>query len=251
MFDRVPLTALYRRPLHLVHWVFALAFALNSLLWLQLKPLQAEWINVPPVPAIETAAMLALGDTQLAYRVNGLMLQNIGDIGGRSTPLDQYDYERLGPWFMLQHQLDPVSNYMPYIAAYYYGATQRPEDVGPIVDYLELVGDSTEGIKWHWLAQAVHLARYNLNDLDRALELAHKLAALDRPDLPHWARQMPAFVMMEQGDREAAYEMLVLMLHSDHDQMSQAEVNFLISYICERIMEPEEAARLELCQEYE
>ncbi|MCB9991586.1 MAG: hypothetical protein H6867_09510 [Rhodospirillales bacterium] len=37
--------------------------------------------------------------------------------------------------------------------------------------------------------------------MDRAMEMAHTLAALDYEKMPAWARQMPAFIAQAQGDK--------------------------------------------------
>ena len=97
---------------------------------------------------------------------------------------------------------------MPYIASFYFGALDdTTEKLRPLIHYLYEVGNAAEGEKWRWLAHAVYLARFKLQDLDLAYKMALDLAALanqDGSDLPNWARQMPAFILNAKGDKQAA-----------------------------------------------
>lgn len=216
--------------------------------WMQVRYTQAEWVNVPPVPSDVGATGFALGDKQMAYRSFGLMLQNIGNIGGRSVPLQEYDFGMLKQWFDLEDRLDPQSDFVPLLAAYYFGATPDAAQLDPVIDYLATVGQRRGKEKWRWLAHAIYLARFMQNDLDKALELSYILAAMEnRVNLPHWAKQMPAFIMAQQGDKEAAKNMLLTMLKENAEKMHPNEVNFTIGYICERILDKREAAEMPLC----
>ena len=115
---------------------------------------------------------MGLGDPSLAYRANSVVLQNLGNTGGRTVSLDQYNYDDLTQWFFLQDKLDQKSDFIPYLASYYFGSVQDPEIFRPILDYLQMVGERPYEEKWRWLAQAVFMARYTMKDLDKALELA-------------------------------------------------------------------------------
>jgi hypothetical protein len=221
--------------------------ALNIALWTYSRDLRPQWGNVPPVPSAKGAALATLGDSQMAYRVLGLMLQNLGSMGGQTEKFENYRYDRLRGWFFLEHRLDPESNFVPALAAYYYGATHKVDDLSPVIDYLQVAGQEPEPQKWRWLAQAVYLARYQQGDLNRALELANLLAGLKRNDMPLWARQMPAFVMNAQGDKQAAYALMVSILNSSAKELNPIEVRFIRDYVCERILNPDQAAQDKLC----
>ncbi len=75
-------------------------------------------------------------------------------------------------------------------------------------------------------------------------ENASVLAEL-KADTAPWARQMPAFVQMQMGNKQAAYEIMVRMLASEQDNLHPNEVNAMVEYICTRALEPAEA----LCTE--
>lgn len=237
------------RPLTLAFGVFFLALAAHGVFSWQARDLQAAWANVPPVPTEEGATILALGDRQFAYRSIGIMIQNLGDTGGRTTPLYEYDYERLAEWFFLEHKLDPRADFIPLLAAYYFGATQTPEELDPVIEYLAVAGQRPEPQKWRWLAQAVYLARFRRGDLDKALELAHILASLYREGMPGWTRQMPAFIAAATGDKETALAIMTAILRDDGDKLHPNEINFMIDFICTRLLQGEEAATYPLCLE--
>lgn len=232
-------------PLYLV---FCVILTLNIALWFYSRDLRPAWGNVPPVPTVQMAARTTLGDPQMAYRMIGLMLQNLGSVGGKDQIFQNYNYAHLRDWFFLEDQLDPRSNYIPALAAYYYGATKKIADLTPVIDYLEVVGQRAEPHKWRWLAHAVYLARFQQGDLNRALDLAEKMAVLPRDDMPIWTRQMPAFVLNAMGDKQAAYALMMSILaNSNVADMDPAEVRFIRDYVCDRILTPVEAAGEKLC----
>jgi hypothetical protein len=209
-------------------------------LWFVGSDLTARWAGVPPVPSPRAATAMMLGDAQLAYRSGAMTLQNLGDSGGRVTPLKEYDYARLGQWFATLDALDPAADHVPMIAAYYFGATRVPGDIRYVIDYLEHAGDSPVAQKWRWLAHAAYLSRHRLNDMPRALDIAYKLARLEPLDgrpLPLWARQMPALLLGEQGDRDAARALIMQMLMED-DHLHPNEVNFMRGYLSEQLGVP-------------
>jgi len=232
---------------HVLYLSFCLALLLNIVFWAYAKDERAVWENVPPVPTKETAMSLSLGDGQFFYRVAGIVLQNLGDTGGRTTRLTEYDYPMLGKWFFLVDSLDPVSDFFPLLAAFYYGATRNAKDLDPVVDYLTKVGRRPEGEKWRWLAQAVYLARYEQQDMEKALKLAYLLANHPNNDRPGWTYQMPAFVLNAKGDKEAAYQILMNLLIDEAENLHPNEVNFTKEYICDRLLSPAQKEAHPLC----
>ena len=226
-----------------------ISLIVNIAFWFCLRDMQADWGNVPPAPKEQYAAFYGLGDTSFAYRINSLMLQNLGDTGGRTTSLKDYDYDALSEWFFLQDKLDPVSDYIPRLASYVYGSVQEPEKYRPVLEYLKMVGVRPEGVKWNWLVFGIFFARHKLEDLDKALELATALAEVENDSAPVWAKQMPAYVMNAKGSKREAYSLLVETLKADMDKMSAEEINAARAFICEQILNQEEAREDPLCQE--
>lgn len=209
---------------------------LNILFWGYAHKIQLKWANVPPVPKEHSAALLSLGDEQLAYRTYAAMLQNIGSVGGRSVSLKDYNYQTLKEWFFLEDSFDKKSNVVPMLASNYFGAVDDNEKLDNILDYLAVVGSRPDGEKWRWLGQAVFLARHIQKDNKRALELAYILADNKSPDLADWAKQMPAFILHDEGDSELAYKIMLNILISNIDTLDPNEINFMKDYICNKLI---------------
>ena len=232
---------LQRRTASLLFFILAL----NFLLWSASHNVRARWTGIPPAPSENTAAGVTLGDRQFAYRSGALTLQNLGDTGERTIPLKDLDYVKLGQWFHLLNSLDPVSNHIPLIAAYYFGGIQATEETSDkirvVIDYLAGIGNTLEHEKWRWLAHAAFLARHKTNDLDYALELANRLVAMD-PDgrnLPLWARHMPAFILTALNQKDAARALLEAVLLGS-SRLHPNEANFLRAYLIEQLGVPED-----------
>lgn len=231
-----------------LYMFFTLVIFVNIAFWQYSRDIQTKWLNVPPAPSVQYSTLGALGDKQFFMRSSGLALQNMGDMGGRNTPLKDYNYDTLGQWLFLSKKLDGISNYFPFLAAYYFGATQDKKQLSVIIDYLADVGGQAGNDKWRWLAQAVYLARFHQNDLDKALNLAYALASISTEDMPAWTRQMPALVLNAKGEKEAAYSIIVEVLRSKGTSMDPAEVNAMKAYVCEQILDENESVMNPICE---
>jgi hypothetical protein len=233
----------------LIFIFFTIILAANIALWSKTHTMQATWANVPFAPSSRSATMAALGDKQFAFRLYAMLLQNFGDVGGRTTSLKDYNYENVASWLMLEDELDPRSNLPPMLAAYYFGATPDTQDLAPVIKYLETAGQRPYDQKWRWLAQAVYLERFKHKDMKNAERLADLLAAQYKAGMPGWVLQMPAFVRMQTGDKQAAYSILINILKSDAEHLDPAEVFFMKDYICTRILDAAQAADHPLCKD--
>lgn len=232
----------------ILHGVFLVLLIVNFGFWAHARKTLPQWSNVPPAPKIETAAFSGLGDSEISYRLAGYFLQNLGNVGGNYESLKLYNYDLLGQWFFVAQSLDDRANYVPFLAAYYYGAVEdHPEKLTPVIDYLAAEGQKPYPQKWRWLAQAVYLARFKQHDMGKALELANILANL-KTDTAPWARQMPAFIHYALGDKQAAYEVMTHMLATKQGRLHPNEVNAMVEYICTRTLDQAEAAKNPLCQ---
>lgn len=231
-----------------IHLLFGLALLANFGFWLQSRHVLARWDNVPEAPSPAAVSFTAIGDKEISYRMIGYFLQNLGNVGGNFESLKDYDYAGLEKWFFIAQSLDDRADYVPMMAAYYFGAVQdSPDKIAHVIRYLEAEGQKAYPQKWRWLAQAVYLARYQEKDMSHALELARKLAAL-KTDTAPWARQMPAFIELQMGNKEASYDIMIQMLASEADKLHPNEVNFMKDYICHRTLTAEQAAKNPLCQ---
>lgn len=235
---------------HAPYYMFlAVTFMLYGAFWFYTKDLRPEWKSVPPPPPENTIELAAMGDKQFFFRVNALNIQNFGDIGGRVTPLKDYNFELLARWFFLMDKLDPFSDIIPHIAGYGFGASQDPSKIDPIIDYLAYVGQRSYGEKWRWMVQAIYLERFRRGDLDKALRMAKVMTHHGNPNMPSWARQMEVFVLAEKGEKEAAYQLMQSLIADASGKLPVSEIQSMKDYVCRRILEPDQAKLDPLCQE--
>lgn len=240
-----------RKSTHVLvaQFFFVLILIGNFAFWNHSRHVLPEWDNVPVPPKISMASFIGLGDKIISYRLYAYMLQNFGNTGGRFESLKKYDYGHLEDWFFLTDEIDPISNYVPFMASYFFGAVEGDkEKTRHVVNYLAKHGEQPYPEKWRWLAQAVYLARYKMEDMNLALSLAYKVNALPGYVAP-WARQLPAFVQLKMGNKEAAYEIMVRMLASDGAKLHPNEVNAMKDFICTRTLDKAALAKNPLCQD--
>ena len=236
---------------HRLLWgCFLLVLGLQVALWLSVRDMRPSWGNVPPVPSVAALKMRALGDGHMAYRLAALMLQNIGNTGGYTARFEEYDYDSLIKWFERASALDARSDMLPLLAAYYFSATSDAPQLRALTGYLAQAGDSAQGQKWRWLAQAVYLARFRLKDNDLALRLARKLAALENPAMPAWTRRMPVIILSDLGEKEAAYTMMKEILTGSAETLSANEIRVMIEYMCTHLGDIPDKDRKVLCKAY-
>ena len=216
-----------------IEYSFGAFLLLQIVLWSQLKAFKPDMSVLPDLPSEAAIQATSFGDEQFYFRTLAFQIQFAGDTYGRVTPLRDYDYEKLREWFSLLDTLDSASNFVPSMAAYYYSNTQYTPDVRYIVDYLEEHADRDPYHKWWWYAQAVYNANHKLQNRERALEIAYKLAAVNRKDIPIWARQMPAFILEDLGEKEEALLLANEIVESE--DLTEAEMNFMWYFIKERL----------------
>lgn len=220
-------------------WVLIAALCSAAIGYYTYK-MKVSWPGIPPTPSESAALFYGYGDRELSYRNIGLMLQNAGDTGGRTTNLNDYDYQTIEDWLWLSNKMNDRSRYVPNLAAYYFGAAKDAENLEHLVDYLAHVGMDNRNENWRWLAHAVFLARFKLDDQPRALELANRLAAISDENMPGWTKVMPAYVMNTMGNKKEARDMLLLILADPHSFSDRADVNQSCWFINENLREPDD-----------
>jgi uncharacterized tellurite resistance protein B-like protein len=82
-------------------------------------------------------------------------------------------------------------------------------------------------------------------DSDLALKLAYKLRNMpNSATFPQWARDMPAFVLANKGDKAAAIELMENMLATDKNMLPE-EINTLKATLTDRLgVDPKEVDRI-------
>ncbi|MBF0560458.1 MAG: hypothetical protein HQL37_00305 [Alphaproteobacteria bacterium] len=172
-------------------------------LWWQDRGLMPQLSLLDEPPSREMAAVASLGDLQYYFRSAMLDLQEAGDTGGRMTPLKDYDYVRVGRWLRFVNSLDRRSEHPAALAAGYFGATQNPAMLPPIVDFLADYGEQDPSRNWIWMVKSFDLAKHRMKDLSLALTVAERLSAISatHTDIPDWPQILPAYTLFEMGRR--------------------------------------------------
>jgi tetratricopeptide (TPR) repeat protein len=213
-------------------------------IWRGTKSIKPEMEIIPQVPSKEMIKIMALGDEELIFRFYSYKLQFVGDTFGRITPLKNYDYSKLYKWWDLLDQINPKSNILAYMVAYYFSATQTPEKQVPyVIKFLEEHADQNPEDKWWWYSQAIYNAKFKIDDTEAALRIARKLASLPSDlDIPIWTRQLEAFIYEDKGQFEKACDIVVNVVRDfGEDKLSQGEMNFIYNFITERLAALNEA----------
>ena len=227
--------------------IFINLLLLQFIFWQYSKEIKPDLIIVPNVPNDKTVNILALGDRQFYFRNLAFKIQNAGDSWGRFTALKEYNYAKLQKWFYLLDTLDSTSNFVPSIASYYFSQTQKKSDTIYIVQYLKDHAAKDPRKKWWWLTQAVYIANHLLQDKKLALEIAYELNKVPNDvNMPLWARQMPAFIHEQLGEKEASKQIIIDILEN-FDNFTVGELNFMEYFIKDRI--EDEEFRYEIIEE--
>lgn len=207
-------------------------------IWKGTENIKPKLEIVPKVPSKEIIKAYSLGDEEVIFRYNSYILQFAGDTFGRVTALKDYDYSKLYRWWVLLDEINPQSNLLAYMVAYYYSSTQTPKIHTPyVVDFLEQHSDKNPPENWWWYSQAVYNAKFKMEDSKRALGIAKKLADLPKDlDIPIWTRQLQAFIYEDTGEYSKACDIIVNVVKDFADnQLTEGEINFIFHFVQERL----------------
>jgi hypothetical protein len=219
-------------------WLFVLAFACQIFFWKKTESIKPHFDIVPPAPSQYLISALSLGDKEFLFRILATRLQNSGDVFAGFVALKNYDYSRIYQWMTALDSLNSKSNFTPALAAYYYSQTQNKPDLHYVIDYLDEHSARDVDANWWWLFQAIYIAKNNLGDINRALDLAYKLSQNNAKNAPFWTKEMPAFIHEEMGDGCMAFsviEKLIKESESGARQIKAEELNFMRHFINERL----------------
>jgi hypothetical protein len=219
-------------------YFFLLAFACQIFFWKKTENLKPRFDIVPPAPNKYLVSALSLGDKEFLFRVLGARLQNSGDVFAGFVALKNYDYSRIYQWMKTLDGLNSKSNFTPALASYYYAQTQKSADTIYIVDYLDEHSSADLDTKWWWLIQAIYIAKNQLHDFDRALDLANKLSKTKAENAPFWVKEMPAFVAEGMGDGCMAFDIISKLIKESESgvhKINAEQMNFMRYFINERL----------------
>jgi len=155
--------------------------------------------TITPLPPSKLEMnIFSLGDKSLLYRIYAFKLQNAGDTFGETTPLKDYDYEKLEKWFYALDNLDNISEYVPSIAGFYFSLSQNPLDNKYIIDYLINFADKNPNKYWRWYVTSAYIAKNKLKNEELAFNTAKKLLNIENDKIPFISRAMALFMLNEK-----------------------------------------------------
>jgi len=156
-------------------------------------------------PGANSIRFASLNEPITASGLLALRLQAFDNQPGISIPFAALDYTRLVAWLDTLLELDPHANYPLLMASHLYAQVPDPARQRLMLDftYRQFLIDPAR--RWRFLAHAALIAKHRLHDLPLALRYARAIQAHARDtDIPHWASQMPIFILEDMGEIEAA-----------------------------------------------
>ncbi len=190
----------YAKAYKIYLYCFIIFFFLQLLFWFNTNEIRPKYDIVPQVPNKYIVSVISLGDKEFLFRALGERLQNSGDVFAGFVALKNYNYPMLYQWFKMLDGLNGKSNFIPALASYYYSQTQNTKDTIYVINYLDEHSSKNIDDNWWWMYHAMMIARKDLKDKDKALELAYKLSNNKAEKAPIWTREFPALIHSEMGD---------------------------------------------------
>lgn len=193
------------------HVPFILLFTGAILLALQLAWRATEGLPKPqtymlaPPPSTPIIRLASLNEPIAAAGLLALRLQAFDNQPGISLPFANLNYGYLILWLERLLELDSASHYPLLMASHIYSQTPDPVRKKQMLEfvYREFFVDPNK--RWPYLAHAALIAKHELKDLPLALRVARAIQEHARgPDVPHWAQEMPIFILEDMGQLEAA-----------------------------------------------
>jgi hypothetical protein len=143
---------------------------------------------------------------------------------GRHESYNNLNYKTLSQWLLVLSQLNKHSDYPSFLAARVYSQVDDPKKIKMMIDIIDQLFEQNPALHWRRMTEACLLAKHQLKDLDLALNLAAKVAALPNSiTLPFWARDMKLILLDELNELESAQILISSMLQSgtitDNDEI--------------------------------
>jgi hypothetical protein len=159
---------------------------------------------------------LAMGSEQLFGHLLAIRLQLHDNQVGRHFNYNKIDYGLLIDWLDRISEISPATEYPMLLASRVYTTTRDPEQLRQILGFIERRFDDDPQLHWRRLTEASLTAKYKLDDLDLALQLARKLTRLPASvAMPHWARDFEFLLLTELNELESAIAVIQALLKTE------------------------------------
>jgi len=206
-----PLSAVPRPLLAFLAAALALQIA-----WHAGRPaLTAAAQDFPPPPPLHWLRLASLGEPVALAKASMLYIQAFDDQPGVSIPFRRLDYSRLEIWLRRILQLDPRGQYPLMAASRLYGEVPDQTKQRQMLQFVYRQFFADPNRRWPWLAHAAILAKYRLHDLPLARRYTRAIRQYATgPGVPHWARQMEIFILVDMDKIDRAKALLGELLAS-------------------------------------
>lgn len=166
---------------------------------------QADAQALPAAPSYQTLAVASFAETIPASQLLALYLQAFDNQPGVSIPFNELDYKTVAHWLERMLELDPGAQYPLLMATHLYTQVPDANKQRLMLDFAYRQFLAAPDQRWSWLAHAAIVAKHQLHDLPLALKYAQAIAKqATGAGVPHWAQQMPIFILEEMGETESA-----------------------------------------------
>jgi hypothetical protein len=170
---------------------------------------------LPPAPDARALRLASLGEPVALAHLLALYLQAFDNQPGISIPFRELDYTRVIAWLSSMLELDPRGQYPLLMASQLYAQVPDEARQRQMLTFVEQRFYADPQRRWPWLAHGAIVAKHRLHDLPLALRYAQGIARhATGKDVPHWAQQMPIFILEEMGEAQSAKIMLGALLAS-------------------------------------
>jgi hypothetical protein len=220
---------------HLNYSILFLCLALQFVVWLCSNRIKPKYVITPYPPTKTEIAALSFGDTQFLYRKLALTMQTAGDKFGHYTNLKEYDYNRLRTWFEALDALDSHSQYIPFMAAYYYSLVHNTEKAKIVADYIVSYASQDPEKHWRLLTTALYIYYKQVGNSNAEIQNIGEILTVQK-NIPAWARTLSAFYLKDSGDICNAYQLITRISTQDiMQERTNTEDKFLIDILIQNI----------------
>ena len=172
---------------------------------------QAHALGAPPSTPL--LRLISFGEPIALAQMMTLYLQAFDNQPGISIPFNNLDYSRVTIWLSRILELDSRGQYPLMMASQLYSQVPDTAKQRYMLAFVYRAFFDDSAHRWPWLAHAAIMAKHRLHDLPLALQYAQAIAKHAKgKDVPHWAQQMPIFILEEMGEAESAKIMLGALL---------------------------------------
>jgi hypothetical protein len=203
----------FRQVPHAVVAVLALCIVLQAAWGLASPRPTAHAQALPPPPSLAALRLANLGEPIAFAQLTALYLQAFDNQPGASIPFSDLDYSLVVGWLTRMLELDPAAQYPLVMASHLYSQVPDEARQRQMLDFIYQAFLQDPNRRWQWLAHAAVVAKHRLHDLPLALRYAQAIAHNARgKNVPHWAQQMPIFILEDMGEAQSAKVLLGALL---------------------------------------